>query len=83
MQEPSSLEVKLPEMPVRMQAHLPGTIHEMSDYSAYEVQASGAWKKVRSGLKGKRRRRFEKAVRDTMQTEAEALTTGVLTNESL
>lgn len=39
-----------------------GKTVEMKDGTIYEVQYNGSWKKVREGLKGKARRKLEKAM---------------------
>lgn len=40
----------------------PGKTIEMKDGRIYEVQANGSWKKVREEVKGKARRKLEKAM---------------------
>lgn len=40
----------------------PGKTIEMKDGRIYEVQQNGSWKKVRDEVKGKARRKLEKAM---------------------
>lgn len=40
-------------------AHIPGTIHTLSDESQYKVNAQGSWIKIRDGIRGKQRRKLK------------------------
>lgn len=48
------------KLPLAYRSHYPGNLYRLSDGSTYQVQSSGAWKKIKEGLQGKKRRRAEK-----------------------